>query len=90
MDKVVTIAFLTTGFYSVFKFLELRLLDKPNEFKALKYFIRDTLFVFFASLVASLLYFQIQPALSDLMNVITETKTMFPNKTEIFTGDPGF
>jgi hypothetical protein len=92
MDNVITIAFLTTGFFSVLKFFELRCLDRPEEMKGLKYFVRDTLFVFIASLLASMLYFHIHPSLAEFFNVITETKTVFPSaaKTEIFTDTPAF
>jgi hypothetical protein len=91
MDHVVTLAFLATGFYSVFKFIELRFFPPYGKDDAkLKYFVRDTCFVFGATILAAFLHFHLQPTLMEFMHVVTETKALHPATTEIFTGDPGF
>jgi len=41
MEKVIVFALIVTVIFSVFKFAEIKLFEKPREMKPLKYFVRD-------------------------------------------------
>ena len=70
------------------KFLEAKYLDK--EWKPLKYFVRDAIIVFISTAVGGFIFFQNNNAISELFNVVTETKILNTANTQIFTDAPGF
>lgn len=70
------------------KFLEAKYLDK--EWKPLKYFVRDAIIVLISTALGSFIFFQNNNAISELFNVVTETKTLNTASTQIFTDAPGF
>lgn len=88
MDKVFIIAIFTTLLFSIIKFIEMRYLDKEK--KPLKFIVRDTIIVFLSSVVATLSFFYLENYISDFFNIVTETKTLNTNATQIFTDAPGF
>ena len=88
MDKVFIIAIFTTLLFSIIKFIEMRYLDKEK--KPLKIIVRDTIIVFLSSVVATLSFFYLENYISDFFNIVTETKTLNTNATQIFTDAPGF
>lgn len=88
MEKVFLISTLITFLFCVFKFIEMKYLDK--DFKPLKIFVRDSFYVFICSFIATFFYYQMDGRITDFLNVLTDTKTMNIGTTEIFTDEPGF
>jgi TctA family transporter len=88
MEKIFIISFLITFIFCVMKFLEAKYLDK--EWKPLKYFVRDAIIVLISTALGSFIFFQNNNAISELFNVVTETKTLNTASTQIFTDAPGF
>jgi hypothetical protein len=90
MENILTVAFFTTLCFVFFKFIEYKFIDKSREMKPLKYFIRDSLFVFISSAIGSSIYFGMNNSINELVNVITDTKTINPTSLQVFTEMPGF
>lgn len=91
MEKVVFISILVTFIFSVFKFLEARYLEEDNEdSKPLKFYVRDALIVFVSSMIASYITMYMGNSVSELIDIVTETKTVNNAATQIFTGNPEF
>ena len=90
MDTTASLAFLSAAFFSLFKFIEYRFIDTDKEMKSLKYFARDVVFVFVAVFVAAFISFNMHRTMSDMYNMVTETKIIHPATTQIFTDAPGF
>jgi hypothetical protein len=88
MEKLFLIAALITFLYCSMKCIEMKFIDK--EWKPLKYVIRDAVYVFICSIIGVLVYSGIYGQVNDFFNVITETKTLNPASTQVFTDAPGF
>lgn len=88
MENVFVIAILTTFMFFVFKIVEMKYLEK--EWKPLKFVVRDSLVVFIGSCIASMIFFHLDIYIHDFFNVVTDTKTLNSNATQIFTDAPGF
>jgi hypothetical protein len=88
MEKVFLISILITFLFCIFKFIEMKYLDK--DFKPLKILVRDSIYVLISSFVATFFYYQMDGKITDFLNVLTETKTLNTGTTEIFTDEPGF
>lgn len=88
MEKVFLISILITFLFCIFKFIEMKYLDK--DFKPLKILVRDSIYVVISSFVATFFYYQMDGKITDFLNVLTETKTINTGTTEIFTDEPGF
>lgn len=88
MEKVFLISIIITFVFCLFKFIEMKYLDK--DFKPLKIFVRDSIYVFISSLVSTLFYFHMDGSISDFFNVLTDTRTLNTGATQIFTDEPGF
>lgn len=88
MEKVFIVAIFATILFSIIKFIELRYLEKEQ--KPLKFVVRDTIIVFLSCLVSSFSFFYLENYISDFFNIVTETKTLNTNATQIFTDAPGF
>lgn len=88
MEKVFLISISITFLFCIFKFIEMKYLDK--DFKPLKLFVRDSVYVFISSFVATFFYYQMDGKITDFLNVLTDTKTLNSGATEIFTDEPGF
>lgn len=79
MENLFVVASLIAFFYIIFKFIEMRFLDKQNiPFKVL---IKDTLVVFSCVLIGIFIVEQINPTLLGESTV---------NVTQVFTDNPGF
>lgn len=87
-DHLFLVAVFTVIIFLIARFIEMKFIDK--EYKPLKLVVKDTLMVFGATLVASYGFFYMNGSFKDFMNVITETKTLDPAATQIFTDTPGF
>lgn len=88
MEKVFIIPIFVTLLFCVIKFIEMRYLEK--ETKPLKYFVRDAIIVFLSGVASTFSFFHLENHISDFFNMVTETKTLNTNATEIFTDSPGF
>jgi hypothetical protein len=88
MEKIVLISFLVTLFFCVFKFVEMKYLDKED--KPLKSVVRDAIVVFICSLLATFAFFNLEGYINDFFNVVTDTKVLNAGNTQVFTDAPGF
>ena len=88
MDSIFIFASLVTFLYFVLKVLEMKYVDK--ELKPLKHIIRDLVMVFVSSLVGAFVSSRYQGSISDFFNVMTKTKVLNNDQTQVFTGEPGF
>lgn len=89
MENVVTIAFLASICFALYRFVEIKYLEE-EETKPLKFFVRDVVMVFLCTAVSAFVYFYMSGSIHDFMDVITETKSINPATTQIFTDTPGF
>ena len=88
MEAVLIISLCVTAFFCIAKVIEMRYLDK--ETKPLKHLVRDAIIVFMSSLLGSTMCLHMKETIADFFNIVTETKTLNPAATEIFTDSPGF
>jgi hypothetical protein len=88
MEKVLIFAISITIVFCIFKFIEMKYIDK--EIKPLKYFVRDAIMVFSSSIVCVYVLLQYDKNINDVFAVVTDTKIFSPENTSIFTGEPGF
>ena len=84
------VAIITTALYCGFKFIEYRFVDKKNEMKPLKYFVRDLVIVFASSLIAGFFFFNSNKQISEFVNTITDAKVIPDGQAMVFTDAPGF
>jgi hypothetical protein len=64
MDNIFFIACIISLVFLVFKFIEMRFVDKES--KPLKYLIRDTLLVYVSVILGSFVLDQLRPVLSEV------------------------
>jgi hypothetical protein len=88
MENIFIIAVLVTVFFSAFKFFESKYLEKEE--KPLKVLVRDAIIVFVCAVTSSFIFFNCEEYIHDFFNVVTETKVLNANNTQIFTGAPEF
>ena len=89
MEKVIVLSILITCTYGLVKFGEMKLIDK--QIKPLKIFVRDMVIVFISSLFITMLYFYFDNSITELFNVVTNSRNMNSLSTpQIFTDSPGF
>jgi hypothetical protein len=90
MNPVLLLAVGVTVCFCLSKFAEMRFLCDEEDMIPLKQVTRDALVVFCSTLSASFLYFYFQTSIADFFNVLTETKVLTAEKTQIFTDVPPF
>lgn len=88
MEKILIVSLLITGIFCAIKFLDMKFLDK--QMRPLKYIIRDAVFVLVSSLIAIYTITRSNQHISDFFNVVTNTTTLNPATTQVFTDAPGF
>jgi hypothetical protein len=90
LDKILLIASFITLLFCIFKFVEMKFIDK--EMKPLKTVIRDAAYVLGSSLIGVFVFLNMNTSIKDFMNVITDSKNIevTSSTTQIFTGEPGF
>jgi len=90
MDKIFIIACLLTILFVIFKFLEMKYIEK--EYKPLKLVVRDAVFVFLAGFSSMYLIFYFDNNITEFYNILTGNKTVITNpmNTQVFTDEPGF
>jgi len=87
-ETVFLLAFFTTTLFLLLRFIEMKFIDK--EYKPLKILLRDGIMVFSSTLITAYILSNMNGSIKDFMNVITETKTLNPEATQIFTDIPTF
>jgi len=89
MEQVLLLSITITFLFFVLKIVEMKYLDK--EVKPFKIIFRDTVIVFFSSIVSSFVYFHFNKHIHDFFNIITATPTLSTaSNTPVFTDEPGF
>ena len=89
-QQVIVFALIVTLVYCVFKFAEIKLLEKPKEMKPLKYFVRDMTLVFVSASIGAFIHLNMNEQIGEFFNVITETKVLNSGPAPVFTDAPGF
>jgi len=90
MEQVIVFALIVTVAFSVFKFAEIKLLEKPKEMKPLKFFVRDVVLVFVSASIGAFIYMNMNEQIGEFFNVITDTKVLSGGPAPVFTDAPGF
>jgi len=88
MENIFIFAFLVTVLYLIMKLLEMKFVYQ--EMKPLKDLARDVCMVFSASTAAAFISLRYQSSVYDFFNVMTKTKVLNNDQTQVFTGEPGF
>ena len=88
MEKAFILSLFITGDFFVSKLIDMKYISK--EWKPMKTVIRESLFVFVSSILSVVVYFLTNGKMSDFFDILTESKTLKPSATEVFTGEPGF
>jgi len=90
LDKVLLISSLITLFFCIFKFVEMKFVDK--QMKPVKFIIRDAAYVFVSSFIGVFGFLNMNTSLNDFMSVMTDSKNIdvTSGTTQIFTGAPEF
>lgn len=88
MQKVFLVSIIVTALFCFLKFVEMKYIDK--EVKPLKFIVRDAFIVLICSVVGSSIIFNYDASISEFFNIVTDTTTITPANTQIFTDDPGF
>ena len=90
LDKVIVISALITLFFCIFKFVEMKFIDK--QMKPVKFIIRDAAYVFVSSFIGVFGFLNMNTSLNDFMSVMTDSKNIdvTSGTTQIFTGGPEF
>ena len=89
MEKVIVLSILITCMFGLVKFGEMKLIDK--QIKPLKLYVRDMAIVFISSLFITMIYFYFDNSITELFNVVTNSKNMNNLSTpQVFTDQPGF
>lgn len=88
MEKILLISLAITILFCFMKFIEMKFIDK--ELKPLKFVIRDSVIVYVCSTICLVFYANMGGSITDFMSVVTDTKTLNPAATQIFTDEPGF
>ena len=78
MDSIFIIAAVVSFVFLIFKFIEMRFIDKDS--KPLKLLIKDSLFVYFSVLLGSFILDQVKP-----LRISDEIRP-----PQVFTGNPEF
>lgn len=88
MEKLLVISAFIAIIFFILKMLEMKYIDK--ELKPFKNIIRDSAFVFVASLGCLFVFLNFNGSINDFMSILTADKTSNLRATEIFTDEPGF
>ena len=88
MEKALIIATIVMFLFSAMKVLEMKYITK--QWTPLKHVIRDAVMVFAASFIGLFIFFQGNSTITDFMDVVTDSKSLNLNATQVFTDEPGF
>lgn len=87
-ERIIGFAVAIVLVFTLLKIVEMRYIER--EFRSLKLFIRDAVYVFAASLAVLYLYFRFEKNIHEFFCFITDSKVLVPNTTQVFTDEPGF
>ena len=88
MEKAFILSLFITGVFFVSKLIDMKYISK--EWKPMKTVIRESLFVLVSSILSVVVFFLTNGKMNDFFDILTESKTLKPSSTEVFTGEPGF
>ena len=88
MQKILFLSAFVALFYFIMKLLEMKY--SSDGMRPLKYTIRDSFYVFSSSVLCLFVYSNINGPMGNLMDVVTDNKSLNLNSTEVFTGEPEF
>jgi hypothetical protein len=88
MEKVFIISICITALFCAVKFAEMKFIDK--EMKPIKFLLRDAIVVMATSAIVTYAVLNMNSTITDFFNVVTESKTIDPVTTQVFTDAPGF
>lgn len=80
MDNIFIISGVISIIFTLFKFLEMRIMDVEHK-KPLKYLVRDSLLVYFSVVVGSFIIDQVSPSINDIVS---------HQQPAIFSSEPDF
>lgn len=87
-ERIIGFAIAIVLVFTILKIVEMRYIER--EFRSLKFFIRDAVYVLVASLAVLYLYFRFEKNIHEFFCFITDSKVLVPNTTQIFTDEPSF
>jgi hypothetical protein len=88
MEKAFILSLVITVVYFVSKLIDMKYISK--EWKPMRTVMRESLFVLVSSILSVVVFFLTNGKMSDFFDILTESKTLKPSATEVFTGEPGF
>lgn len=88
MESFLIIALIISIIFSVIKVIESKVIDK--KYPPVKYIIRDSVIVYCCAFLGIFGYSKINGSVADMMNIITDSKSMNLASTQVFTDEPGF
>jgi len=88
MEKALFLAIGITIVFGIFKFLEMKYLDK--HLKPLRDLVRDLVMVFLSSFLCSFGVLHYQTKIDDFLSILTNTSSLKPDNTQVFVGTPDF
>ena len=88
MEKAFILSLVITVVYVVSKLIDMKYISK--EWKPMRTVMRESLFVLVSSILSVVVFFLTNGKMSDFFDILTESKTLKPSATEVFTGEPGF
>jgi hypothetical protein len=88
MEQVFIISICITVLFCVAKVVEMKFIDK--KFKPMKYLMRDAIIVLASSAIVTYAVLNMNSTIKSFFNVVTDSKTITPATTEVFTDAPGF
>lgn len=88
METLIFISFIISIIFSIFKIIESKIINK--KYPPIKYILRDAVIVFCSTFAGLFGYVQLNGSITDMMNIITNTKQMDLAHTQVFVDEPEF
>lgn len=88
LERILGFAIAIVLVFTILKFVEMRYIER--EFRSLKLFIRDAVYVLVSSLAVLYLYFRFEKNIHEFYCFMTNSKVLVPNATQVFTDEPTF
>ena len=88
MEKIIFFSLVVTIIFITFKMIEMKYIEK--EWASIKTMVRDTLMVFSSSFLGGIVLLKSGNSLTQLFNVITDTKINPTANASVFTDNPSF
>ncbi len=88
MEKIIFFSLVVTIIFITFKMIEMKYIEK--EWAPIKILVRDTLMVFSSSFLGATILLKSGNSVTQLFNVITDTKVNPTVNASVFTDNPNF